>query len=226
MKVTLTFDNGPHPDVTPHVRQVLRAHGLHAHFFVVGEMVRKHGDELAATLDEGHRIGNHSNTHSTPLGLIPGPQGVAEVALADEIIGKYCGDARAFRPFGGRGAVGPHLLSPSVWDYLSRNGYSCVLWNCLAYEWEDINGWVEPTLERCRSRPHSVVVLHDLPSGAMLHLDRFIRSLRSEGAEFTLDFPFDCLPLSKGKAAWSSSALAGIVAHQSVVTQHVQETPE
>jgi hypothetical protein len=60
----------------------------------------------------------------------------------------------------------------------------------------------------------------------MLHLDRFIRSLRSEGAEFTLDFPVDCLPLSKGKAAWSSSALAGIVAHQSVAEQHVQETPE
>jgi hypothetical protein len=55
----------------------------------------------------------------------------------------------------------------------------------------------------------------------MLHLDRFIRNLRSEGAEFTLDFPTDCLPLSKGKAAWSSSALEGIVAHQSVVTQHV-----
>jgi len=60
----------------------------------------------------------------------------------------------------------------------------------------------------------------------MLHLDRFIRNLRSEGAEFTLDFPTDCLPLSKGRPAWSSSALEGIVAHQSVVTQHVQETPE
>ena len=60
--------------------------------------------------------------------------------------------------------MGPHLLSPSVWNYLSQNGYSCILWNCIAYEWEDINGWVEPTLERCRSQPHSVVVLHDLSS--------------------------------------------------------------
>lgn len=212
MKITLTFDNGPHPAVTPHVRNVLKAHGVQAHFFVVGEMVRKYGDELLATLDDGHRIGNHSNTHSTPLGLLSGPQGVAEVALADEIIRTYCADPRGFRPFGGRGALGPHLLSPSVWNYLSQNGYSCILWNCIAYEWEDINGWVEPTLERCRSQPHSVVVLHDLPSGAMLHLDRFIQCLKSEGAEFTLDFPLDCLPMSDGRAVWSSSALERIVA--------------
>jgi hypothetical protein len=52
----------------------------------------------------------------------------------------------------------------------------------------------------------------------MLHLDRFIRHLKSEGAEFTLDFPTDCLPMSKGEAAWPESALESIVARQSVVT--------
>jgi hypothetical protein len=43
------------------------------------------------------------------------------------------------------------------------------------------------------------VVLHDLPTGAMKHLDEFIRRLRDEGVELTQDYPPDCLPIVDGK---------------------------
>ena len=68
--LTLTFDNGPEPDVTPRVLDTLRERGIKTTFFVIGE---KLGDpecrRLAARAhDEGHWIGNHTFTHSVPLG--------------------------------------------------------------------------------------------------------------------------------------------------------------
>ena len=68
--LTLTFDNGPEPGVTPRVLDILRERGIKATFFVIGE---KLGDperrRLAARAhDEGHWIGNHTFTHSVPLG--------------------------------------------------------------------------------------------------------------------------------------------------------------
>ena len=73
--LTLTFDNGPEPGVTPRVLEILRERGIKATFFVIGE---KLGDperrRLAARAhDEGHWIGNHTFTHTVPLGQLHDP---------------------------------------------------------------------------------------------------------------------------------------------------------
>lgn len=212
MRVTLTFDNGPHPDVTPQVLRVLREHGVQAYFFLVGDHVREYGADLPLqAAAEGHLIGNHTFHHQAPLGLQEGEAGVREVVLTQELISPAAGETRLFRPAGGRGVIGPHLLSGDVWAHLKRNGYSCVIWNCLVHEWEDPHAWVEPALERCRGLDHSVVVLHDLPTGAIDHLDRFIQALKSEGAAFTTDLPDDCVPMRHGQVTWSEARVSEIV---------------
>jgi peptidoglycan/xylan/chitin deacetylase (PgdA/CDA1 family) len=67
----LTFDDGPHPDATPQVLELLRAHEIKATFFLVGEQVRRTGslrDEIEA---EGHAIGLHGDTHRPLWRLTP-----------------------------------------------------------------------------------------------------------------------------------------------------------
>ena len=68
-RVALTFDDGPHPRWTPAVLDLLRRHGVHATFFVIGENVRRHPQIVARILAEGHEIGCHGDSHSwtTPL---------------------------------------------------------------------------------------------------------------------------------------------------------------
>ncbi len=68
--LTLSFDNGPEPDVTPDVLDVLRRRGIRSTFFVIGEKLADPARRrLAAQAhDEGHWIGNHTYTHSIPLG--------------------------------------------------------------------------------------------------------------------------------------------------------------
>lgn len=200
MKVSLTFDNGPHPEVTPHVLDTLDRYAVKATFFVLGKNL--HDRHLRAMVDRacrsGHRIGNHSYSHTTPFGLLEEPrEGLDEVMTTDALLGEMLGKERLFRPFG-RARIGPHLMNRTTWDMLAQQRFTCVLWNYVAREVELTNSWMEPAVAACRERDWSVIVMHDLPTGAMLHLHRFLELLQDAGAEFSQDFPEDCTPLRRG----------------------------
>ena len=200
--LTLSFDNGPEPEVTPRVLDILHGHSIKATFFVIGE---KLGDPERRRLaerahQEGHWIGNHTYTHSVPLGLQRDPDTAEhEIARTQELIGDLAHPQRWFRPFGGGGNLDDRLLKPSVVEHLSAGRYSCVLWNSIPHDWDDPEGWVERALAQCRSQPWSLMVLHDLPTGAMRHLETFLDSAGKAGARFRQEFPPDCVPIRAGR---------------------------
>ena len=200
--LTLTFDNGPEPGVTPRVLDILRERDIKTTFFVIGE---KLGDperrRLAARAHgEGHWIGNHTFTHTVPLGLQHDAETAQnEIGRTQAAIGDLAHPHRWFRPFGGGGNLDERLLKPSVVEYLTRNKHSCVLWNAIPRDWDDPDGWVDRALAQCRSQPWSLMVLHDLPSGAMNHLEDFLDRAAEAGARFRQDFPPECVPIRSGK---------------------------
>ncbi|WP_345304206.1 polysaccharide deacetylase family protein [Lysobacter hankyongensis] len=59
----LTFDDGPHPEHTPALLDLLAAHGARATFFLIGREAERHPNVVARILREGHAIGNHSWSH-------------------------------------------------------------------------------------------------------------------------------------------------------------------
>ncbi len=61
--VYLTFDDGPIPEVTPWVLDLLQQHGIKATFFMVGDNIRKYPDVFEKVVEAGHRIGNHTFNH-------------------------------------------------------------------------------------------------------------------------------------------------------------------
>jgi peptidoglycan-N-acetylglucosamine deacetylase len=61
--VALTFDDGPHPEGTPQILEVLAQHGAKATFFVVGEQVRKRPELVRRAVAEGHLIALHADEH-------------------------------------------------------------------------------------------------------------------------------------------------------------------
>ncbi|WP_116091872.1 polysaccharide deacetylase family protein [Sphingomonas crusticola] len=202
MRISLTFDNGPTPQITPAVLDTLARRGVRATFFLVGSnLAGREARSIAERAhDEGHQLGNHSYTHTTPLGLMPDPlDAVAEVIRAEGALGCLAGDQRLFRPFG-RATIGHHLLNRQVWEYLERHNYTCVVWNVICREWERPDAWMAPALELCRQHEWAVPVLHDLPTGAMQQLDTFLGMLIDEGVTFSQDFPVDCTPIRAGRA--------------------------
>lgn len=200
-KVTLSFDNGPEPEVTPRVLEILRERKLRATFFVIGN---KLADQCRRRLAEqareaGHWIGNHSLTHTVPLGERRDRGAAAnEIGLAEAALGSLARPERLFRPFGGGGRLDRCLLSREAVDYLVAGRYTCVLWNCVPHDWDDPDGWVDRALAEIDARPWTLVVLHDLPTGAMRHLERFLDRLAESPAEIVQDFPPGCVPIRRG----------------------------
>jgi peptidoglycan/xylan/chitin deacetylase (PgdA/CDA1 family) len=202
VKVTLTFDNGPEPGVTERVLEVLKSEGIAATFFVLGAKLadpprRKLAERAHA---EGHWVGNHTMTHGTPLGRLQEPGAARrEILEAQELLGDLAHPDRLFRPFGGGGALGPHLLNTEALDVLKDERMTCVLWNAIPRDFAEPDAWVERALEQCAARAWTLLVLHDLPNGAMKHLARFVDALRERGAAFRQEFPPDCVPIRRGQ---------------------------
>lgn len=200
-RVHLSFDNGPHPVGTPLVLDVLARHGAKATFFVLGRhLATEQGRALAARIvAEGHRLGNHSWSHETPLGEDPRPDAVdRELGDTQALLDPLWSGPRWFRPFGGGGHLGPHLLSGATVRWMAENRATAVLWNSVPRDWEDPEGWVERALADVERLPHTLIVLHDIVPEAMAGLDRFLTELRALGHTLSDDLPADCLPIVDG----------------------------
>ena len=200
--LTLTFDNGPDPGVTPVVLDVLGRHGVSATFFVLGRKLTAPAARVCAERAhaEGHLIGNHTFNHGLPLGERPGWKAVREeIERTQTEIGALTHDPPLFRPNGDGGNLDRRLLSEEAAAALQAAGYSCVLWNAIPRDWADPDGWVETALQLVSERPWTLMVLHDIAGGAMDHLDRFLAEVAGRGGRFRQDFPPSCVPITAGR---------------------------
>jgi peptidoglycan/xylan/chitin deacetylase (PgdA/CDA1 family) len=215
--VTLSFDNGPEPDATPLVLDVLRRRGILATFFVIGaKLVDPARRALARRAQaEGHWIGNHTWSHGAPLGTRRDPgHAEAEIARTEAVIGALAHPDRLFRPVGGGGRLGPHLLSAEARDHLVAQRYTVVTWSAVPGDWRDADGWPDRALRQCLDEPRPLLVLHDLPGGAMRHLDRFLGRLLDAGASFRQDFPDHCVPMRRGQPTPQLGAYVTAAPHE------------
>lgn len=200
--VTLSFDNGPEPTVTPHVLDTLRSEDIRASFFVIGTKLMQARELAERAVEEGHWLGNHTWSHTIPLGVRTEPDAAEhEIGRTEVALGNLRRPERLFRPFAGKGqggALGPTLLSPAAVSYLERGRFTCVLWNVVAREWERPDDWVGPAVELCAAHAHALIILHDLPNGAMTELAAFVAAIRRRGGRFRQDFPSAAVPIERG----------------------------
>lgn len=211
-RLTLTFDNGPEPAVTSRVLELLRERSLRAHFFVLGKHLESAEGRACVerAVRDGHRVGNHSYSHEVPLGEDPRPDAVeAELVRTDRLLRPLlpAGEERRFRPFGGGGVIGTHLLRADVVEHLVAAEYSCVLWSSVPGDWRDPVGWVDRALADCERSAHGVVVLHDIAGACLDGLPRFLDALERRGVEVVLELPDDCVPIVRGVPRMDLAAL-------------------
>jgi peptidoglycan/xylan/chitin deacetylase (PgdA/CDA1 family) len=179
--VALTFDDGPHPEVTPRVLDILDAHGARATFFTIGERAARHGPLMRDILRRGHGIGNHSHRH--PLAFACwGPWRLRrEIAEAQAAIADACGlTPRFFRaPMG--------LRSPLLDPVLAVEGLSLVSWSRRGYD--AVSRHPDQVLRRLTRglTEGDILLLHDAtsrlgPRGRPVVLDVLPKLLRSIAA--------------------------------------------
>jgi peptidoglycan/xylan/chitin deacetylase (PgdA/CDA1 family) len=185
--------------VTPQVLDVLARRGVKSTFFVIGQKVAQQKALAERAHAEGHWIGNHTWSHSVPFGLMEADAAISEFDRTQQAIGSLLHHHRFFRPYGQGGNLDNRLLSRAMLEHLARETATIVLWSALPRDWNDPDGWVERALAQIAAQPWSLMVLHDLPTGAMRHLDRFLGLVADRGGRVRQDFPPDCLPMIDGR---------------------------
>lgn len=153
--VALTFDDGPHPDRTPKVLDVLARYGVKATFFIIGEKAEAHPEIVRRIVAEGHLVGNHTYGHSGNFPLMRVRKMKDEIHRCDVVMEKIT-DIRPtlFRPpFG--------VTNPPLARAIGKR-YTVAGWDIRSLD-TIARRSRERVFERvCRRlRPGSVVLLHD-----------------------------------------------------------------
>jgi len=125
----LTFDDGPHPQGTPAVLEVLARHGVSATFFLVGEQVRRNPALAGELVAAGHGIGLHCDRHRSQLRLTPG-QVRADIARAQATIEEATGRAIGlYRPPYG-------VLNAAALRTARARRWRTLLWSHFGKDWQ------------------------------------------------------------------------------------------
>ena len=174
-KVYLTFDDGPIPECTPQILDILKAYGVKASFFMVGENAVRYGQLLARIREEDHAIGNHTYHHLR--GWKCGVDAYMEdVEKASKVL-----ETKLFRPPHGR-------MGGRQKKALLERGYTICLWDVLTHDYNS-RYTVDHMMRVVRKyvRNGSIITCHDsLKSKDRILelLPQMIAYLRSEGYEF------------------------------------------
>jgi peptidoglycan/xylan/chitin deacetylase (PgdA/CDA1 family) len=181
--VALTFDDGPDPSTTLPLLELLKKHEAQATFFVVGENAVKYSDLIAAILEHGHDIGNHSFNHDPFLMLRSAKTLYREIESAQTVLKHFGICPLSFRP-----PVG--ITNPRLYRVLSQQGLSCVTFSCRANDFGNrfIQGLSKKILAKVK--PDDIILLHDVqPKGAMIaedfvrEIDMILSGLKNKGLQ-------------------------------------------
>ncbi|MCQ2342230.1 MAG: polysaccharide deacetylase family protein [Paludibacteraceae bacterium] len=161
--VYLTFDDGPIPEVTPQVLDILDKYGIKATFFWVGENVYRYPDLAREVFRRGHTVANHTFNH------LAGWHTDKHVyrtncQLCDDVIANTLGSSwnnlHLFRPPHGR-------QRPSQKRWLLHNGYRIVLWDIITHDYNRsyTSGQIVEIVQRF-VRNGSIILFHDSKKSA------------------------------------------------------------
>ncbi len=173
-EIYITFDDGPHPDITTKVMDILDEYGAKASFFCVGHNVEKHPETYAEILRRGHKTGNHTFNHLNGW-KVKSKEYFKNIEKCSEYV-----DSHLFRPPYGR-------ISLKHIPYIKMN-FRIIMWSVLSLDF-DLKTTPEQCLENSikYSKEGSIIVYHDSEKASekMLYaLPRFLEHFKSKGYTF------------------------------------------
>lgn len=159
--IYLTFDDGPHPEITAWVMDELKKHQIKATFFCVGDNLKKHTETAKQLLTQGHQIGNHTMHHIKGWKQNNGDylkdveNCETEIREIHEQLDIKKAQSRLFRPPYGQ-------IKPSQIKLLRNNGYKIIQWSDLSCDYDkrlDCEKSLSALVKN--AKPGSIVVFHD-----------------------------------------------------------------
>jgi peptidoglycan/xylan/chitin deacetylase (PgdA/CDA1 family) len=176
--VALSFDDGPSPEHTPQVLEILSKHRAHATFFLIGDRAVARLDLVGRLRSEGHEVGSHYFTTRSTVQASDGDF-LGNLTRTEEVLGLR-GPIKLFRPPGGK-------IRPSQLQVAEDHGYRVILGSAYPYD-----GYHPPSayirwLVTKNLAPGVIIILHDGiadPSRTIAALDSILTAGERKGLRF------------------------------------------
>lgn len=176
--IAITFDDGPHPQNTPRLLDMLAQRDIKATFYVIGRSVDLHPGVLRRTVAEGHEIGNHSHTHRL-LSKLGDTEVRQEMQRCQDAIGRAAG-------------VRPCTMRPPYGGLLQRQrelihnefGYPTILWSVDPLDWKRPGASVVASRIISGTTAGGIVLAHDLHSQTVDAMPATLDGLLNRGFKF------------------------------------------
>lgn len=174
--VALTFDDGPHPRLTPEILEILQRYSARATFFPVGRNVKRLPHLVQDLFREGHSYGSHTMTHPN-LANSPYSSAVREIEEGLNVLTDVTGvEMRFFRfPYG--------ATTSRLKRYLKREGFASFFWNIDSLDWKHRN----PTLihnevvSLLNRKKRGIMLFHDIVGATPSALETLMQELTRKG---------------------------------------------
>lgn len=185
-KILLTFDDGPIPESTEIILDILSRHGTKALFFCVGDNVKKYPELTNRIISEGHTIGNHTYNHKI-LKTLSKEEKLTQIKSFNELLlNEFNYQVKYFRPPHGRFELGTNSL-------LKELHLKNVMWSLLTYDYKNNFDLVKFAVTNFLKKD-SIIVLHDSIKSKAIIRDsiKFIIDYASD-KNFSFGEPSECL---------------------------------
>jgi peptidoglycan/xylan/chitin deacetylase (PgdA/CDA1 family) len=181
----LTFDDGPHPEATPAILDILEKEGAKATFFVLGENVEKYGYIMRRISENGHEIGEHSYSHTHPWKTTP-LRSARDLLKGREKAQKYTEGERSdsFRP-----PYGKFNLITLLYTFLLKKNIA--FWNFDLKDFDPNLNHLIPKAIKTSFFKGKIILLHDGRqnlvenySATISAVEEILEASRRQGVEF------------------------------------------
>lgn len=173
-QIAISFDDGPHPEITPRIHQLLEKHAVPATFFCKGFLVNAYPKIVKAADDAGHIIGNHSYKHGWNFGFLSRKKVIEELNKTNSIIQETIGKKpQLFRPpFG--------VTNPPIARAVRKLKMQAVGWSVRSL---DTSLPKDKVLEKVNKKisEGAVFLFHDNQKNTPEILEDFLQTVKEKG---------------------------------------------
>lgn len=176
-KVAITFDVSLGNDNMDEILDTLDKYDIKATFFLVGEWIDSHSDEVKELYKRGHEIGNHSDKHPDMTKLSK-DEIIEDININDAKIRNLIGTStKLFRCPSGS-------YNNSVIQTVENAGWYCIQWDADSIDWKDQGMELEYNRIMKNVKPGSILLFHTTAKYTPQNLPRIIENLKKEGYKF------------------------------------------
>jgi len=176
--VAMTFDDGPHPDLTPKLLDLLKKRNIRATFYVIGRNVAAYPEIARRMVEEGHEIGNHTYTHPA-LSKIGASRVKSELDRTSDIIRQVTGaNPKTMRP--PYGATNTSLSRRIHGEF----SMPVIMWSVDPQDWRYRNASRVSSHIIANAKPGDIILAHDIHPSTIAAMPAALDALLAKGFRF------------------------------------------